>query len=142
MNRTQLLKSHDDLCGKAKAIMVQKNQDYAEAADPFRNFEGSTALGIHPANGILLRMLDKMNRVRTYAEEGKLLTDSFEDSIVDLINYSVLVHGLCQSRAGSGDRARMPVMDEEDVARLARTALGVPTSCAQLDMEDQTRSSV
>jgi len=135
MNRKDLLESHDILCLKAKNLMVRKNQDYAGSDDPFRNFNGSTALGIHPANGILLRMLDKMNRVRTYAEEGKLLTDSFEDSIVDLINYSVLVSGICSDRATAGDRAQMPAMDAEDAMRALNT--NPPASCAQNDQEDR-----
>ena len=99
MSVNNLLETHDTLCAKAKAIMVNKNHDYrGGSGDPFANFRGSSAFGIDPVVGILLRMQDKMQRIKTFAEKGELKVkgEGIEDAIIDLINYSVLAHGMCQ----------------------------------------------
>jgi hypothetical protein len=56
----------------------------------------SEALGVPAAVGILLRMSDKMQRIRTFAERGELKVDGegLEDACLDMINYSVLVYGV------------------------------------------------
>ena len=94
---TSLAEDHESLCSEALHLMVRKNQDYTGVSnDPFFNFKGSLPLGIHPVMGILLRMQDKMQRVRSYAERGSLSVhdEGVRDSIIDLINYSVLMYGL------------------------------------------------
>lgn len=102
----ELLAAHDKLTSAAKSIMRAKNHDYTSGSgDPFANFRGSSALGIDPVVGILLRMQDKMQRVKTFVEKGELQVkgEGVEDAIIDLINYSVLMYGLSQeSRAYPG----------------------------------------
>ena len=73
MSAAQLLAQHDDLCKAAKDLMTRKNHDYTSGSgDPFANFRGSSYLGIDPVLGVMLRMQDKMMRVRTFAEKGEL----------------------------------------------------------------------
>jgi hypothetical protein len=97
MSSTRLFEVHDELCSKAKKIMVAKNHDYRSGTDdPYANFRGSVALGINPITGILLRMQDKLCRIATFAEKGTLLVkgEGVEDAIKDVINYAVLIGGM------------------------------------------------
>ena len=101
MNKSEnLFQLHRELCSRALDIMKKKNHDYAGGNGPhqdcFANFRGSSYLGINPIMGILLRVQDKIMRIRTFAEKGKLKVadESVEDAILDVINYMILVRGL------------------------------------------------
>lgn len=99
MYAIQLLALHDDLCKSAKDLMTRKNYDYTSGSgDPFANFRGSSYLGIDPVLGVMLRMQDKMMRVKTFAEKGELKVkdEGVKDALVDLINYTVLMCGLIE----------------------------------------------
>jgi hypothetical protein len=90
MKREDLYLMHQALASEALELMKKKNQDYATGNDPFRNFRTFGELGI------LVRMSDKIARLRTFLERGEFsVTDeSCRDSILDLINYSVLLNGM------------------------------------------------
>ena len=99
MSAAHLLEQHDDLCQAAKALMTRKNHDYTSGSgDPFANFRGSSYLGIAPILGVMLRMQDKMMRIRTFAEKGELKVkdEGVKDALIDLINYTVLMYGLVE----------------------------------------------
>ena len=99
MSAAQLLEQHDELCKSAKDLMTRKNHDYTSGSgDPFANFRGSMSLGIDPIIGVMLRMQDKMMRIRTFAEKGELKVkdEGVKDALVDLINYTVLMYGLIE----------------------------------------------
>jgi len=75
-------------------IMQDKNHDYTSGSqDVLANFRTSEAIDIPLAKGILLRMLDKIKRVQTFAEHGdlKVVGEGFEDACNDLINYAILL---------------------------------------------------
>ena len=96
MTREDLLKIHQDLSSKSYTLMDQKNQDYAGSAgtQPFANFERVEALGIcSTEKGFLVRLTDKISRLSSFAEAGSFaVTDeSLEDTVVDIINYAVLI---------------------------------------------------
>jgi hypothetical protein len=87
----------DELHVKARDIINKKNHDYRGAMeDDYANFRGSTALGIHPAHGVLLRMQDKMMRIKTFVDKGELHVkgESVEDALVDITNYAALLRGI------------------------------------------------
>lgn len=93
----QLFATHEQLCREAMKIMVAKNHDYrGGSGDPFANFRDSTGLGIKPILGIMLRMRDKQQRIRTFVEKGVLQVkgESVKDAILDQINYLVLMYGM------------------------------------------------
>jgi hypothetical protein len=97
MKGAQLLELHRTLCSDAATLMESKNHDYTSGSgDPFANFRGSSYLDIHPALGIMLRMQDKMQRVKTFVEKGQLKVkdEGIKDAVIDLINYTVLMYGL------------------------------------------------
>ena len=103
MTREELLKIHEDLCADARHLMSLKNKDYAgnEGREPFANFTRVQSMGICPTEvGFLVRITDKMSRLSSFMESGKLevANESFEDTIVDVINYMVLLHSYLKDK--------------------------------------------
>ena len=103
MNREELLKHHDALCKSAKELMKSKNHDYAgkSGEQPFANFERCEAMGVcSTEQGFLVRVIDKVSRLSTFVESGKLKVEneSYNDAIVDIINYMVLFSGYISSK--------------------------------------------
>lgn len=99
MHTKQLLNLHKDLCDSAKKIMESKNHDYSGASgDPFANFRGSDYLGVDPIIGILLRVQDKMQRIKTFTSKGtlKVQNEGVRDAIEDVINYMILIYGMIE----------------------------------------------
>lgn len=97
MTERTMVQIHNELTAKALAIVEAKNHDYRGGqGDLFANFRGSVSLGIPPVVGVMLRMQDKMMRIKTFVERGTLAVkaESAEDAVIDLINYSVIMGGL------------------------------------------------
>jgi hypothetical protein len=97
MTRDELLKIHEDLTTKARNLMKKKNADYAgnDGLEPFANFTRVESMGICTTEqGFLVRMTDKMSRLSSFVESGKLAVEneSFEDTLVDVVNYAVLMY--------------------------------------------------
>lgn len=91
--RQSLLSLHEELCRQGRELMELKNQDYGGVADPFANFRRFGALGI------LVRLDDKLSRLTSFVEKGdlKLKSESVQDTIVDGINYLVLLAAFLKS---------------------------------------------
>jgi hypothetical protein len=103
-----LLDKHEDLCGAARALMRAKNHDYrGGSGDPFANFRLSSGIGITPVQGILIRMMDKMMRVRTFDEKGELLVkdEGLNDALIDIINYAVLIGAMVEADSKEEDKS-------------------------------------
>jgi len=99
MNTEQLLNLHDETCGKCKEIMKQKNSDYTggkNATDVFANFNSSVILDIHPVQGLLLRLIDKIQRIRSFTNDKQLQVsnESVEDACEDIVNYAILAKAM------------------------------------------------
>jgi hypothetical protein len=98
MNREELLKHHSKLSSQALEIMKKKNHDYAGAdgGQPFANFERTESMGVcSTEQGFLVRVVDKVSRLSTFVSAGELKVDNegYEDAILDIINYMVLLSG-------------------------------------------------
>jgi len=101
MTREELLKLHRETCEKAYSIMEAKNHDYTGGSDdPFANFRATEMLGVPAEIGILMRCLDKFQRVRSFVANGtlKVKGESVNDAIEDVINYMVLLKGVITER--------------------------------------------
>lgn len=93
----KLLQLHRDTADQCLSIMIAKNKDYtAGSADPYANFRISDAFGIHPAIGVILRITDKLQRIRSFAQAGEMAvkTESVEDACNDIVNYAILIKGI------------------------------------------------
>tara|TARA_R110002153_G_scaffold122454_1_gene268370 strand:- start:4685 stop:5077 length:393 start_codon:yes stop_codon:yes gene_type:complete len=99
MNTEQLLNLHDETCSKCKEIMKKKNSDYTggkNATDVFANFNSSVILDIHPVQGLLLRLIDKIQRIRSFTNDKQLQVsnESVEDACEDIVNYAILAKAM------------------------------------------------
>jgi len=98
VNRTELLQIHTEVCNKARRLMERKNHDYSggdNQEDPFLNFTRVEKLGITSTEqGFLVRMTDKVSRLITFCQTGtfKVEDEKLEDTITDLVNYSILLY--------------------------------------------------
>tara|TARA_R100000152_G_C6641529_1_gene85950 strand:+ start:294 stop:626 length:333 start_codon:yes stop_codon:yes gene_type:complete len=108
VNSKELLTLHDETCKLCKDIMRTKNSDYTggkDATDPFANFKCSEVIGIHPVHGLLMRVLDKVQRVRSFVNDNELQVpdESVEDACHDIINYAILAKAmLMEERTSQG----------------------------------------
>jgi hypothetical protein len=87
--------------GDALKISRSKNADYTGGdSDPFGNFKAVEALGISTESGFLTRMMDKMKRIASFAENGELQVkdESVTDTLQDLANYACLFAGYIESK--------------------------------------------
>ena len=114
MNRHELLELFDETTTHCRAVMEKKNNDYCAGEknavlDPFANFRISTAVGVHPILGLMMRMMDKMQRVRAFVADGKLsVTDeTVDDAFDDMVNYAILGKGLMRELRDE-QRAKRP----------------------------------
>lgn len=103
MNRKELFEHHKELCATALGIMEKKNHDYAGASGdtPFANFSRTEAMGVcSTEQGFLVRVVDKVSRLSTFCQTGTLKVDneSYEDAILDIVNYMVLFSGYLKEK--------------------------------------------
>lgn len=108
MTRDELLMYHDELCTTAKDLMSLKNRDYAgnHGNEPFANFTRVEAMGICTTEqGFLTRITDKMSRLSSFIDCGKMhvANESFNDTIVDVINYMVLLSAYLKDKESQDD---------------------------------------
>lgn len=93
----QLLALHESTTTTCREVMRKKNKDYAGgSADPYANFRIAESFGLHPVTGIVLRVTDKLQRIRAFLANGVLAVDgeSVDDACDDIVNYAILMKGL------------------------------------------------
>lgn len=73
-----------------RAMHCKKGADYGTNADIFANVRASEQFGIPAWQGAVLRANDKMARLKTFCQKGKLENESVQDSLLDLANYAVI----------------------------------------------------
>tara|TARA_R110002096_G_scaffold105520_1_gene232186 strand:- start:910 stop:1281 length:372 start_codon:yes stop_codon:yes gene_type:complete len=87
---------HEQLCNEGRDLMNLKNRDYAgnHGTEPFANFTRCEAMGIcDTEQGFMVRITDKMSRLSSFLDSGKMHVEdeSFKDTVIDVINYMVLL---------------------------------------------------
>jgi len=94
-----------DVLEELRAVHIKKSQDYGEPTDALANIRaGADVVGIEPWRGCIIRIADKMQRIRSYCRDGKLANESFEDALLDLASYAII--GLVMFR---GDQKPDPI---------------------------------
>lgn len=83
---------------QAAEIISAKRCDYSGEEDPYANFRMSAFVGVEPWRGVMVRMLDKLSRLKniTEAGEAKVKDEAVEDTICDLVNYALILGGLLE----------------------------------------------
>lgn len=99
----ELFDLHRETCASCLETMMQKNADYCGGtSDPFANFKVTEIFGIHPVIGILLRLTDKLQRIRSFVANGTcaVKTESVEDACDDIVNYAILIKAILRDSNG------------------------------------------
>jgi hypothetical protein len=99
MTLEELMNLHTETMEKCAKIMEEKNNDYTggkEATDIFANFRLSNVLDVHPVTGILMRLMDKIQRIKTFTNDGQLSVsgETVDDACEDIINYTILIKAM------------------------------------------------
>lgn len=84
------------------ALIKKKNTDYCgKTDDPFANFRRAEAVGVDPLQGLAVRFLDKVARIESFFQSGKLENESFEDAWLDVIGYACLALGMLKEKGNA-----------------------------------------
>lgn len=86
------MKFHEETCRRARDLMRRKNSDYSDDRDCFGNLSLCESMNLCTTEqGILIRMSDKLRRCCSLSKrDPKVKDESFEDSLIDIINYAIL----------------------------------------------------
>jgi len=102
MNKQDFFHYHQKFTKKILDISQKKNTDYTgETTDPFANFSAVERNGLTSTEvGFMVRMTDKMQRLTSYVQNGKLLVEDekVEDTLMDLANYCILFSAYLESQ--------------------------------------------
>ena len=107
MTKKEYQQMVEDTLAEIQQILHAKNHDYtAGSPDPFANFRLAELEGVDPVKGLMIRVSDKMQRLRAFINSGKLLVkgESFEDAVHDIIGYMLIVKGMLIERSNDKDR--------------------------------------
>ncbi len=77
-------------------LMMKKRKDYSGDDDPFRNLRSSEVHGVEPWRGTMVRLQDKLARIRSVMEAGGHMEvdESLIDTFADIHNYTDIIAGL------------------------------------------------
>lgn len=102
----------------------RKQADYGTDQDPFANVRATADWGIPAWQGALIRLNDKVVRLKSLARSGKLYNESAEDSMRDIAVYAVIALTLWEEEQKSGKTFLEAL--EEELAALKDDGCGCP----------------
>lgn len=73
-----------------RELHCRKAADYGTGKDPLANCRASAELGIPAHKGVILRMGDKWQRIKTWMLTGKLSNEGIEDTLKDIAAYALI----------------------------------------------------
>ena|SRR5579864_1079405 len=79
-----------DLLIKIGELHNRKQKDYGTDTDPFANIRASEDFGIDGWIGALVRLNDKIARLKNFAKKKSLANESVEDSLLDISVYALI----------------------------------------------------
>ena len=82
------------LLAEAGRMHDRKQADYGRDDDPFANVRASEEWGMPGWVGAMLRASDKMRRLQSLAQNGRLSNESATDSFMDIAVYALIAHVL------------------------------------------------
>lgn len=117
----------EETFSQMKQILTAKGTDYTSGnSDRLSNFRITEAIGIASAEqGLLCRMVDKIARVTSFVNTGKLAVtnESAVDAVHDIIGYAILMKALLQDKQS---------LKEEVDARLVRIQASIPRGSSEI----------
>ena len=102
---------------------MARNKEFDDALDELKmlhdakNLEGVFRIGIEPWRGIVIRLMDKFERVEQYCTNGELAikSEGMEDTFKDIAVYSTLTMILFRKAQGEGECRGLEGSDLEPV---------------------------
>ena len=80
-----------DLLDEMRRLHESKSADYGSQTDPLANIrQGAEFVNIEHWRGCMVRIADKVQRLRTYCQTGRLVHEGVRDTLLDLSAYSLL----------------------------------------------------
>lgn len=79
-----------DLIWDILNLHAKKQEDYGSDTDPFANVRSSGEFGVPPWVGALVRLNDKVTRLKNFASRRVLANESAEDSMMDIAVYALI----------------------------------------------------
>ena len=74
-----------------KSLHLRKTLDYGQDDDALSNIRSSAdVVNVPPWAGCILRISDKMHRLRSFFRRGKTEFDGVEDTLLDIAAYAVI----------------------------------------------------
>jgi hypothetical protein len=74
-----------------KQLHLRKTLDYGCDEDALSNIRSSSdVINVSPWAGCILRISDKMHRLRSYFRRGRVEFDGIEDTLMDIAAYAVI----------------------------------------------------
>ncbi len=88
------------LLNRCIELLKSKSNDYAEGGDAFLNFKTAAQVaGISPEQTLLTLLGMKLSRLTQLVGKGKKAqNESVEDTMLDVINYVILLRGMMKER--------------------------------------------
>ena len=84
-----------DVLDELKALHLRKTLDYGVAEDALSNIRSSADIVNMPAwAGCVLRMMDKMHRLKAFFRRGRVEFDGLSDTLKDIACYAVIAEVL------------------------------------------------
>lgn len=80
-------------------LHILKSRDYGQGDDPLANLRSASEFGLPAWLGVLVRMNDKMIRLKAFASKRTLANESVVDSLRDIACYAILAEILLQEEA-------------------------------------------
>ena len=79
------------LLAEMQRLHESKSADYGSEEDPLANVRsGADFVNIEPWRGCMVRIADKVQRLRTFCRTGRLVHEGVRDTLMDLAAYSLL----------------------------------------------------
>jgi len=89
--------------------LIEKGSDYCDNDPSYRsNLMASEEIGIPAWKGVMIRMMDKWARLKTFArrEYYEVKDESFVDTAIDNANYSMIIVTIYESLARNKDESK------------------------------------
>ncbi len=97
----ELIQIKQKLFDKSQELSKSKGHDYSGlGVDTFKNIRASEAYGMKAEKGVLVRLGDKIMRISNFIDQDEFAVkdESFEDTILDSLNYICYIYALHEER--------------------------------------------
>lgn len=99
-NFSNFLQDAQQLLNRCLQLLASKNHDYSETQDAFANFKLAAHIAGIPTEQTLLTLLGmklaRLNQLLGKSKQPK--HEAVEDTLMDIINYTLLLRGILQER--------------------------------------------